>query len=203
MGKRSVLVGALAFTFATVAAAPPAAARVRSAQVSIPTHLTVGDNVFEGTFAGLRAYLDMTKITDPKLYAELSPELERLESRVATGYAVFAVGATVGLAATAYAIVGRADCPQPQVTDPNFSVSVDRWAACNDKNMRLTMTASLLGLGALVAGAVGGMAIAPGRSEMMSFVNRHNGLGGREPIRFQLGYDPSRRFAHSGVAFSF
>ena len=64
----------------------------------------------------------------------------------------------------------------------------------------MTMTASLLGLGALVAGAVGGMAIAPGRSDMMSFVNRHNGLGGREPIRFQLGYDPSRRFAHSGVA---
>ena len=68
--------------------------------------------------------------------------------------------------------------------------------------MRMTMTASLIGLGALAAGVVGGLAIAPGRSDMMSFVNRHNALG-REPIRFQLGYDPSRRFAHGGVTFSF
>ena len=203
MGKRSVLVGALVFTFVVVAAAPRAAARVQSARVTIPTHLTVGDNVFEGNVAGLRAYLDMTKITDPKLFADLSPELERLEARVATAYGVFAVGATVGLAATAYAIFGQTDCPMAQLTDPNFSAAVDRSFACHERNMRMTLTASLIGLGAVVAGAVGGLAIAPGRSEMMSFVNRHNGLGGREPIRFQLGYDPSRRFAHSGVAFSF
>jgi hypothetical protein len=203
MGKSSVLVGALVFTFAAVAAAPPAAARLRSGQVTIPTHLTVGDNVFEGNFAGLRAYLDMTKITDPALFAQLSPELERLESRVAMGYGIFAVGATVGLAATVYAFVGRTDCPTAQLTDPNFSAAVDRSFACHEQNMRMTLTASLIGLGAVAAGAVGGLAIAPGRSEMMSFVNRHNGLGGREPIRFQLGYDPSRRFAHSGIAFSF
>jgi hypothetical protein len=112
------------------------------------------------------------------------------------------VGATVGVAAIVYGIVGRSHCPDPQLTDPNFSVAVDRWSACHDSNMRMTVTASLIGLGAMTAGIVGGMAIAPGRSEMMSFVNRHNALG-REPIRFQLGYDPSRRFALGGATFSF
>lgn len=202
MGKRSLLVGALASTIVLLGAAPPAAARVHSGRVSIPTHMTVGDQIFEGNFAGLRAYLDMTKITDPDLYAQLSPELEQLENRLATAYAVFAVGATVGVAAVMYGVVAHTDCPSPQATDPNFSAAVDRWSACNDANMRMTMDASLIGLGVVALGAVAGMGIAPGRSEMMSFVNRHNALG-REPIRFELGYDPSRGFAHGGATFSF
>jgi hypothetical protein len=200
MGKRSVLCGALAI--ALLAAARPAAGRVHSGRGSIPTHMTVGNQIFEGNFAGLRAYLDMAKLTDPELFAQLSPELEQLENRLATGYGVFAVGATVGVAAMMYGIVGRSDCPSPQVTEPDFSAAVDRWGACNDANLRMTATASLIGLGALAAGAVAGMAIAPGRSELMSFVNRHNALG-REPIRFELGYDPSRHFAHGGATISF
>ncbi len=202
MGKRWVLalIGAGA---CVVLAAEPAAARVGRRWVApLPTHLTVGDQIFEGDVTGLRAYLDTTQATDPQLFAQLSPDLERLEGRVTAARVVLAVGATVGLASIAYSALGRTHCPSPAVTDPDLGAALQRLDACNDDNFRMSVTAGMLGFGALLAGGVGWLALTPSRSELMSFMNRHNALG-REPIRFQIGYDPARGVAHSGVTFSF
>lgn len=204
MGRPLVLILIGASACVVVAAAAPGTARARYVQTSPPpTHLTVGNQIFDGNIAGLRAYLDTTQATDPQLFAQLSPELERLETRLTTAKVVFGAGAIVGLGAIVYSFAARNNCTGPDVTDPDFSAGVRRFAACNEDNFQTSLTAGMIGFGALVAGGVGWLAIAPGRSDIMSFMNRHNGLGGREPIRFNLGYDPSRRFAHSGVAFSF
>ena len=81
MGKRSVVLLVRWRSRGRVGGGGAAGSRAgHRVQVSIPTHLTVGDQIFEGNFAGLRAYLDMTKLTDPQLFAQLSPELEQLET---------------------------------------------------------------------------------------------------------------------------
>ena len=201
MARRLILL--IGVSVCVVVAAAPGTAHARDHHnYPPPTHLTVGDQIFDGSVAGLRAYLDTTQATDPQLFAQLSPDLERLESRLTTATAVAAVGATVGLAAIAYSVMGRKTCTPPVVTDPDFAAGMQRWGACNDDNMQTSVTAGMIGFGALLAGGVGWLAIAPGRSDIMSFMNRHNALG-REPIRFQIGYDPSRGLAHSGVTFSF
>jgi len=201
-----ILIGVSVCVVVVVAAAPGTAhAHDHHTTFPPPTHLTVGDQIFDGSVAGLRAYLDTTQATDPQLFAQLSPDLERLESRLTTATVVAAAGATVGLAAIAYSVVGRKTCAPPDVGNPDFpdfAAAMERWGACNDGNMQMSVTAGMIGFGALLAGGVGWLAIAPGRSDIMSFVSRHNVLG-REPLRFQLGYDPSQRFAHGGVTFSF
>ena len=198
----SIVIGVSVYAVVLVAAAPGTAHAHDHHTSTPPTHLTVGDQIFDGSVAGLRAYLDMTQATDPQLFAQLSPDLERLEARQTTATVVAAAGATVGLAAIAYSVFGRKTCTPPAVTDPDFAAGMQRWGACNDDNMQTSVTAGMIGFGALIAGGVAWLAIAPGRSDIMSFVSRHNVLG-REPIRFQLGYDPSRRFAHTGVTLSF
>jgi len=202
MGKRWPVIVMGACVVVAVAAAPAAAHRRHERVSPLPTPLTVGDRIFEGNVAGLRAYLDSTQATDPQLFAQLSPDLERLETRVTAARVVFAVGTTVGLASIAYSALGRKDCPSPAVTDPDFGAALQRLDACNGDNFKMSVTAGMIGFGALLAGGAGWLALTPSRSDIMSFVNRHNALG-REPIRFQFGYDPSRGFAHSGVTFSF
>jgi hypothetical protein len=201
MTKSLLVIGACA----CVIVVAPVAARahgIRYGSPTPPTHFTIGNQVVDGSVAGLRAYLDTIKLTEAQLHAQLAPDLESLEERVIAARVVLALGMTVSLAAFGYSILGRSDCQGPSAGDPNFSAKVDAWAACNEANMKRSMVAGLISLGAMGAGTAGWWAITPGRADLMSFANRHNSLS-REPLRFQLGYDPTRRLAHGGVAFSF
>jgi len=42
----------------------------------------------------------------------------------------------------------------------------------------------------------------PKRQELMDLVNKNNRLS-KKPLQWQVGYDPTQRFAFSGAAVSF
>jgi hypothetical protein len=169
----------------------------------LPSHLSIGDQQFDASLAGFRAYLETTKVSDTPLYAQLAPDLDRLESRAETARMVLVAGLVGGVASGIYAIAGRKSCPGPAVTDPDFQAKTAAWGACNDDNMRMTTTFAFIGLGSLIAGAVGAWAIGPGRADLLDLVNKHNRLH-QEPLRIELGFNPSRGgFAYGGAAVVF
>jgi hypothetical protein len=88
------------------------------------------------------------------------------------------------------------------VTDPNFSTKADQWGACNQNHMSRSMTIAIVGLGTMAVGGLTALLIAPKRSDYFDFMNRHNGMS-PQPIRFNLGYDPHRRFALAGATLTF
>jgi len=174
----------------------------RYGAVAIPSHLTFENQVYDASISGLRSYLEAVRSGDAQLYAALDPELQRLETRQRAAIAVFLVGVGAGVAATIYAFTGRNDCQMPSINDPNFSGATTAWGACNDANLRKTATFGLIGLGAMAAGLFGASAIAPGRSDLFDFVNRQNNLN-REPLRLQIGFDPTQRLASAGASVTF
>jgi hypothetical protein len=101
-----------------------------------PSHLTVGHQTFDASVAGLRAYLDSIKSTEPKLYAQLAPDVERL------------------------------------------------------------------GLGAMAAAGITSIAVMPKRQDVLDVVNKRNRLT-PDPIRLQIGYDPTHRLALATAALTF
>jgi hypothetical protein len=169
---------------------------------ALPGHLGIGNQQFDASVGGLRSYLESIRSKDPGLYSKLDPQLQHLEGERTTATIVLAAAVGVGLASGIYAIAARKDCPAPSISDPNFAASTAAWGACNDDNMHTTTAFGLIGLGAMAAGVIGWAAIAPGRSELLSFVNEHNRLTA-EPLRLQLGYDPTSRFAYGGASLSF
>jgi hypothetical protein len=174
----------------------------RSRRLPLPSHFTVGDQVYDGTIPGLRSYLESIRGTEPELYAKLSPDVDRMQSRVRTAALLLGAGVLAGVGTTVYGAATRPDCVLPPAGDPGFAAKVDQWSSCNDRGTQRFMTFTGIGLGLLLAGGISAMAIAPRRSDTLAFVNRHNSLSPR-PMRFDLGYDPARRFAHAGATFSF
>jgi len=167
-----------------------------------PSHLGIGNQQFDASVDGIRHYLESIKSKNLGLYTKLEPRLEHLEDERTASRIVLATGIGVGLASGIYGIAGRKDCPGPAVTDPNFAADTAAWAACNDDNMHTTTKFTLIGFGAVAAGFIGWAALAPGRSELFDFVNEHNRLNA-EPLRLQLGYDPTRQFAYGGASLRF
>lgn len=169
----------------------------------LPSHLSIGDQQFDASLAGFRAYLKTAKMTDAQLYAQLAPDLERLESRAETARLVLVVGLVAGLASGIYAIAGNKSCPDPAITNPDFAAKMAAWGACNQDNVRMTETFALISLGAFLAGSVGAWAMGPGRADLLDLVNKHNRLH-QPPLHIELGYDPSRRgFAYCGATVVF
>lgn len=169
---------------------------------AVPAHLEVGHQVFDADVAGFRAYLETTRATEPQLYAQLDPQLARLEAQRTEARTVLAVGLIVGVAAIAYAFLGRVDCVQPQVTDPDVQSKLDAFDACNSDNGMHIALFSAIGVASLAAGGIGGALLSPGRDDLLGLVNAHNRLG-HEPMRLQLGYDPSGHLARGGLAVTF
>jgi hypothetical protein len=204
MRKRTLLVGICS---SILGVAAPARAHMMMVtapppQVVLPTHISVGDQQFDASVSGLRAYVETTKVTEPQLYADLAPEVERLEARQSNALTAFAVGAVAGVAAGIYAVAGRSDCQEPAVTDPNFAAKAAAWGDCNDHNLQHTAAFTFIGIGAITAGGIAALVMAPKRSDIMEVVNKHNRLS-PEPMRFELGYDPTRRSAYAGAAVAF
>jgi hypothetical protein len=167
-----------------------------------PSHLRAGNQLFDVSTAGLRAYLETIRTSDPPLYAQLAPDLEKLESRTRLARVALLTGLGVGLASTLYGIIGGKDCPAPSVDDPHFATSSAAWGACNHDNIRTMTTFGLIGAGAFLAGGLAWAAITPGHSDLLALVNKNN-RAGREPLRLDLGYDPAQRLAYGGAALVF
>ena len=170
--------------------------------VTVPSLLSIREQYFDATVGGLRGYLETIRSDDPELYARLDPRLSELETRQRAAVAVLVVGVGVGLVSTVYAFAGRKSCASPSVNDPNFAADMDAWGRCNDDNMRTTTTFALVGLGAVLVGGAVSAAIVPWRSDILEIVNEHNRLS-REPLRWQLGYDPTHRTAIAGASLAF
>ena len=185
------------------AAAPPVVTPMVAYPVPVlPGLLTIGNQQFDASVTGLRAYLETVKSTDAKLYAQLAPDLDELESKVVAARLVLIAGLGVGAASTAYALLGSRDCASPSVNDPAFANSVAAWDACNKDNMNKLLTFGLIGMGSMIAGGIGWLALSPRRSDLFDFVNKHNRLS-PTPLHFQLGYDPTTRLAYGGATFGF
>jgi hypothetical protein len=190
--QNPVLIAPLAHMMAM----PPAPLRV------IPSHLAIGNRVFDASASGLRAYIESIRATEPQLYAQLAPDVERLESRQQQAWAVLIAGLIVGVSSTVYAFAGRSTCQLPSVYDPNFAAKIAAWDSCTDHNLDLTAKFAFIGLGALVAGSAGAAVVAPGRSDLLDVLAKNN-RSSPEPLRLQLGYDPSHRLALVGAALPF
>ena len=169
---------------------------------TVPEHLQIGNQQFDGSVAGFRKYLETTKSTDPNLYKQLAPDVARLESRRVTAQAAFAGGVVLGLASLVYGIASRDDCTQPPISDRNFAADSAAWGACNNHNMSRMITFGLLGTGAMIVGGTIAMVTWPRRSDLLDLVSKHNRLS-QQPLRLQLGYDPTRRFAYSRASVAF
>jgi len=170
--------------------------------VTTPSNLTVRNLTFDASVSGLRAYVESIKATDAPLYAQLAPDVARLEERRSTAIMLAAAGVATGLGLGIYGIAGRDACPEPALGDPQFAAKSAAWGDCNANNGTRIMTYSLLGLGVMVAGTIASVATMPGRDDVLAFMNKNNGLA-PEPLRLQLGYDPTSRLAYGGAAMTF
>src|SRR5262249_50814389 len=64
----------------------------------IPTSLVVNNQYFDGSPWGFRNYLETIRWSNPQLYAQLSPDVDRLASRQTAALILMAGGALVGVA---------------------------------------------------------------------------------------------------------
>ena len=167
-----------------------------------PDHLEVGNQVFEASVSGFRAYLETQRTSDPRLFAELDPKVAHLESQVVAGGAVAVAGLVVGLALVGYGFFGRKTCTQPAVSDPNFAADSDAWSTCNEDNVHAAATFGFIGVGTIALGGLGWWLIAPKRSDLFDLVNARNALS-HDTMRLQIGYDPTSRLALGGLSMAF
>lgn len=177
------------------------AASYRSTVV-IPEHLQIGNQHFDASVTGFRAYLESIKSSDPGVYGQLAPDVERLEVREDAAKAVAVGGVVVGLASVIYGVAGGDTCKDPSITDPNFAADTEAWGACNDRNMSKMATFTFVGLGAMVVGGIIAYASWPKHQDLLDLVNKNNQLS-KQPLQWNVGYDPTQRFAFSGATVSF
>jgi hypothetical protein len=171
-----------------------------------PEHLVIDNQYFEGTPAGLRRYLESIKSTKPALYAQLSPDADRLQSRATTGTALLAGGLGVGVLSILAGLALHGDCAPPSINDPNFAAASSAWDTCNQENMEKSIAFGIVGFLAAVGGMVGAVSTWPTRQDLLDVVNKHNRLS-PDPLRLQIGYsigyDPGQHMAHAGAMISF
>jgi hypothetical protein len=111
-------------------------------------------------------------------------------------------GLIVGLVSTVYAFTGRKTCNEPALSDPNFAADSQAWGDCNSDNIDHLAAFTGIGIGAIALGGIAAYAVSPHRSDLLNLVNEHNRIS-HEPIRLQLGYDPTNRLALGGVSTAF
>lgn len=170
--------------------------------VVIPQHLLVGNQRFDASLAGFQAYLASIKSTDPGLYGQLAPDAARLESREDGAKAILAAGIVAGVASVIYGVASENTCTEPAVTDPNFGADSQAWGACNEGNVERMAAFGVLGVGAMIAGGALAYARWPGHQDLMDLVNKNNRLS-KQPMQWQVGYDPTQRLAFGGATVSF
>jgi hypothetical protein len=172
------------------------------AKVVIPQHLQIGNQQFDASVTGLRAYVESIKASDPGLYGQLAPDVAHLELREDIAKGALAGGIVVGLASVIYGFSSGNNCVEPSITDPNFAADTQAWGACNHANISRMATFGFLGVGAMLVGSAVAFATWPKHQELMDLMNKNNRLS-KQPLQWQVGYDPTQRAAFTGATVSF
>ena len=181
---------------------PPAAFTPDDVVVTPPEHLVIKNQYFESSPAGFRDYLETIKSTNPQLFAQLTPDADRLVSRRTTADVLLAGGLGAGVLSVLAGVATRRDCPSPSITDPKFAADLNALSACDqDNNDRMVMF-GLLGLVLAAGGMAAAFATMPSRQDLLDVVNKHNRLS-PDPLRLQIGYDPGLHTAQAGATLSF
>ena len=170
-----------------------------------PEHFQAGEQFYDFSLRGLRLRLDGMKEVDSVTYARLDDELSGLERRRNLSYVLFGTAVLAPLVSWGVFAAARTErsCPDmPSAMTPNFDAARNAWFECHRAESEFDFTPIAVGVGVSVAALVSALIVAPKRSEMLEFVNLHNRLT-REPIRWQLGYDPARRSAFAGAVVHF
>ena len=164
--------------------------------------MAIGNRVFDASEAGLRAYIESIKSTEPQLYAQLAPDVAHLEARQQQAWAILITGLIVSVGSTVYAFAGRSACQEPSIYDPNFAAKTAAWESCTDNNFDLTAKFAVIGMAAGIAGIVGATFVAPGRSDLLDVLAKNN-RSSPEPLRLEVGYDPNARLTFAGARLTF
>ncbi len=205
-GNRTRVVGACVCA-ALIAQAMPAQAQTAvptsgDVTVVIPNHLVIGNQIFDGSVSGLRAYLESIRASNPPLYAQLAPDVENLESQRTASRAALVTGLVAGAASMIYAFAGQGSCQEPSIYDPHFAADSEAWGSCNEHRIDMMAIFGFLGVTAIAAGGGIAYALAPSRADLLEVVSKNNRLS-PEPLRLQLGYDPGHQLAFAGAALTF
>ncbi len=168
----------------------------------VPNHFCIGNQYYEASVGGLRAYVESIRTVHPDLYARLDPQVSGLEKLRAAAIGVLVGGIVAGGVSIVYAFASQKTCNEPQIGDPAFGAKSQAWGDCNHDNMIRRGTFSLIGLGSIALGFVGSLVIAPGRSALMQVVNEHNRMS-PQPIRWELGFGSSNRVAQGTLSIAF
>jgi len=168
----------------------------------IPTSLVINNQYFDASPGGFRSYLETIRWSNPQLYAQLSPDVDRLESRQTSSLMLMAGGAVVGLATALYGIATVSNCVQPAATDPNFAADAQAWGQCNRDNNSRMATYTFVGAGVIAAGIIGFWITSPKRGDLLDVINKHN-RASPEPLHLQIGYDPTHQLAEAGATLTF
>jgi hypothetical protein len=180
---------------------PPASATFVE-PVVIPEHLVFKDQHFDASPYGLRRYLDTIRPTNPQLYAQLAPDVDRLESRMTASALLLGAGLIGTLATMGYAVATQKNCTSPSLSDPNFAADAQAWGQCNSDNTDRLGTYGLASFLVGTAGIVAFFATMPRRQDLLDIINKHN-RASPDPLRLQLGYDPHQGLAQAGASLSF
>jgi hypothetical protein len=164
--------------------------------------LAAGEQYFDGSFSGFRSYLESIKAKDLGLYTQLDPKLARLEGRQTAGVALIVTGIVAPLAGVIIGVAAQKSCHDPSLKDPNYSAAWDDWSKCEDDNRTFAATAIVAGLVIGLAAEIGAYAVSPPRSALLDLVNEHNRLS-HDPLRWQVGYNPTSQTAFGQLQLTF
>jgi hypothetical protein len=128
-------------------------------RVPLSEHLRVGHETFDASVAGLRAYLETTKSSDPNLYRQLAPDVARLESKQTVAEIALLGGVALGAAGFDYWLMGGDTGKTPLAA---------------------------IGIGGLLVGGMIALVTWPDRQDLLKVINKHNRVT-EPPLRLQLG----------------
>ncbi len=177
-------------------------ARPASAFQAPPEHLVAGNQYFDASPSGFEAYLKSIRETRPDLFAQLAPDADRLASRFDLGVGLAVGGVAAGIGSAIYGVASQKTCAEPQLSDPNFGADSAAWGQCNHDNIAHIATFGFIGGGLMAAGLIAALAVSPTHADLIDLVNKNNRLS-PEPLRLELGYDPTQRLARAGATLFF
>jgi hypothetical protein len=161
----------------------------------VPNSMEVNNQYYPGTVSGLRDYMNDLKNSQPETHLKLSKDFDDLYSKQVTANWVFwssiAVGsvAVIGgftfLATKETKTYSAASGLAPEtVTTPNYGAVYG-------------------GLGLMAIGSVVSLVLAPGREDILTFINKHNRINNQFPIKWQLGWDVSKKTPGILLSYNF
>ena len=139
---------------------------------------------------GLREYMEEIKDGQPEVYNKLNLNLGRLEARQTTATVLLAGGVVVFLGSTIMFLV-----------DKKIIYLEHEWGEPTEEKEYKDYWLIIAGVG-LVLGLSGSL-FKPSDNDLRKFINEHNKLNPKHPIKIQLGYNPDSNMylVNAGIRF--